>query len=129
MDSVGRSDPVLLVPREVGTRYNARVLDPLSASRVAGQSVLQPTVYLGDRLLVGGGADGTTHEALAEAAHQTRLQVVTPEGHRARRAHLIAAARDAGHDDPESLVHTVHQLEPASRSAVAPDAWEVLQGF
>jgi len=58
------SDPTLAVPQWLLARYNARVLDPAKAVRVARQPVLRPTVYLADKLIVSGEANDSVRDEL-----------------------------------------------------------------
>jgi serine protease len=123
------SDPVIAVPAWLLARYNARVLDPATAVKTAGQNPIRPTVYLGDKLLVSGVAGNATRDALTKAAASKGLTLVPPLAHVARRDQLVEVARAAGRSDADSMFHTLVHLEPAAGTAVAADAWEVLQTF
>ncbi len=122
-------DPVISVPADILVRYNARVLDPATAAKVADQPAPRPTVYLADRLVVSGTADNLTRDDINAAAAEKQLRLVPALEHVKRRARFVALARDAGHDDAESHFTTTHQLQPVEGAAVVADAWEVLQTF
>jgi hypothetical protein len=123
------ADPVLAVPPQVLARYNARVLDAATALRVAGQPPVRPTVYLPDRLLVSGAADDETREHLTQAAVERGLTVVPPLLHDERRTTVVSALRQGGHENPETVLPTLHELVPSEGEASRADAWEVLQTF
>jgi serine protease len=103
----GDIDPVL-PPPEVLARAGARVLDPATAARFAGQ-VLRPAVYVTDELLV----------------HHSRLTAV--------RTFLADAAKelDLDPDIPGDVTSAqsgvVVRFRPLAGRAVTVDAWEVLQ--
>src|SRR4051812_14076773 len=69
-------EPMIAVPPDVLARYKARVLDPSTAVKVAGQGEVRTTVYLSDKLIVGGAADEDTRVALTEAAKSKGLVLV-----------------------------------------------------
>jgi subtilisin family serine protease len=123
------SDPVISVPPEVLARYNARVLDPATATKVAGQRRVRSTVYIGDQLLVSGAADDSTFEMLMKAAQSKGLTLDRPQDRAGRREDLVSVGREAGLENAGSVFHEVVQLQPAKGTAAAPDAWEVLQTF
>jgi hypothetical protein len=123
------SEPLIAVPPEVLARYNARILDPSSAMKVAGQPEFRSTVYIGDKMVVSGAATQLSRDLLTQAASQLHLDIRPPLERAQRRDQLVAAARTAGREDAEGLFHSVHELVPMQGSAVAPDAWEVLQTF
>src|ERR1700753_1604738 len=58
MAPVPDRQPDLVPPWEILQAYGARVLDPTDAVRITPQEVVYPTVYIGDQLLVAGGAPG-----------------------------------------------------------------------
>jgi subtilisin family serine protease len=124
-------EPAYTVPPEVLARYNARVLDPATAPRVAGEPPLRPTVYLADKLLVSGVTPDFARSALTAAAAAKQLKLVPPvsEDGPSRSEQLVSAARAAGHPEPEQATPTLHSLEPVDGAAAVADAFDVLQAF
>lgn len=122
-------DPVVVVPPEVLARFNARVLDPSTALKVAGQPQLGSTVYLADRLLVRGAVHEDLLSVLNAAAAPSNLTVTLPAAHAARREQLVAAAREMGADNADDLLPTVAVVSPIEDKAAQVDAWEVLQNY
>src|SRR3954465_10205993 len=82
------ADPVLAVPPPILSRYGARILDPATAVKVAGQGEVRSTVYISDKLIVGGAANDDTREALTRAAESKGLTLVPPIVHTDRRQRL-----------------------------------------
>jgi len=123
------SDPTLAVPQWLLARYNARVLDPAKAVRVARQPVLRPTVYLADKLIVSGEASDSVRGELTESARSKGLRIEPPLEHEKHRERLVSAARTAGRPDADTRFTTLHALEPVDGVAVVADAWDVLQTF
>ena len=123
-------EPIIAAPPEVLARFNARILDPSTASLAAGQDgTLRPTVYVGHRLLIHGAATDVSRRALDEAAAEHNLQLKPPAAFKARRAKRVRMARRLGFEDPESLFIDMHHLEPAKGAAAPPDAFRVLQTY
>ncbi len=117
-------DPMIDVPDQVLARYNARILDPTTATRVSGQQPIRRTVYVADRLIVGRGLQDDTNTALEEAAAHYGLRVV--DAVEKTRATGVAAQLNRRID----RIPKVLRLEPAGTEATAaPDAWQVLQTF
>src|SRR3954451_1809744 len=112
------NDPVVVVPPEVLAKYKARVLDPSTAVKVAGQGEVRSTLYLSDKLIVGGAANEDTRQALTQAAESKGLVLVPPIVHQRRREQLTSHARGLGRDDADTLFHTVVHLQPAEGAAV-----------
>lgn len=119
-------DPVLAPPAEILQRYHARVLAPATATVVAGQARIRPTVYIADHLIVSGRADATTRAALQEAARRFGLTLVLDERAGAPKAPTVAARAQL----PTDRVPVRLRLVPNSGGPTpAPDAWQVLQTF
>jgi hypothetical protein len=123
------AEPVIAVPPDVLQRYNARVLDPAQAAKVAGQPLVRSTVYLADKLLVSGAASDDTRGLLAKVAAGKGLALVPPPGRVGLRERLLAVARNLGLASAPPSFADVYELQPAPGQAVVPDAWEVLQAF
>jgi Subtilase family len=123
------SDPVISVPAAVLARYNARVLDPSTAVRVAGEPAIRPTVFLADKLLVSGQAAFDTRDALTKAAEDNHLLIKPPLVRDRHAATLADAARAAGRSDADAVFPQLHELLPTPGAAVVADAWQVLQTF
>jgi hypothetical protein len=123
------AEPLLSVPPEVLTRYNARVLDPATAAKVADQPPPRPTVYLADRLIVSGSADGQIREEIVTAAAERSLRLVPPVASAQRRDAFVALAREVGHADADDRFSTTHQLQPIAGTAVVADAWGSCRPF
>ncbi|HTZ42872.1 MAG TPA: hypothetical protein VMB79_03350, partial [Jatrophihabitans sp.] len=109
---------------------NVRVLDPSTALRVPGQQPPQPTVYIGDALLLRQVPDGTdTIAALQAAAAEHNLVVTVSPAEQ----QLVDLARRLGisEQDAQPLLSRVHLTpdESADQAAPPPDAWQVLQTF
>jgi len=122
-----RREPVLAPPPETLLRYNARMLDPVAAYRLADQAPIRPTVYVSDQLIASGAMDEDARLALTEAASVHGVEIVSDVTASAAREHLSAIARDVG---IAPSLPTRLRLVPASREArPAPDAWSVLQTF
>lgn len=121
-------EPVIVVPPDVLARYNARILDPTAAPKVAEQAV-RSTVYIADKLIVNGATPDLARSALTDVANTLNLRLEPPVVRDDRRTQLVAAARSAGRDDAESAFHSVHDLLPVEGHAAVPDAWRVLQAY
>jgi subtilisin family serine protease len=122
------ADPLLSVSPVVLARYNARVLNPPEAARVAGQTTIRSTVYISVKLLVGADADDDLLGALEKAARSLGLTVVRSDGQFADGADAITARR-AGGTNARLLFPVVVQLQPVPGASAPVDAWEVLQAF
>lgn len=121
-----RREPVLTPPADILQRYNARVLDPTTATVVAGQPPVRPTIYIADHLIVSGAADSTTQGALAEAARRLGYALILDEPGKGLRAPEVAARAQL----PSAHLPIRLRLVPNSGAATpAPDAWTVLQTF
>jgi hypothetical protein len=123
------SDPVIAVPQWILARYNARVLDPALATKVAGEPPIRPTVYIADKLIVSGAASQSIRDELTAAANDKQLRIEPPLVRVELRERYVAAAREAGREDADTLFGTVHELIPVEGAAVVADAWDVLQSF
>jgi subtilisin family serine protease len=123
-------EPVFDVPDDVLERYNARVLDPTTATVVPGQPPLRKTVYLADRLLVNGIASRDSRSALTAAAADRGYKIEPPLLPPELAEPREALRRSVGIPD-EHLFNTVAvYLVPNGSRPVAPaDAWEVLQTY
>jgi hypothetical protein len=124
-----QNDPLLIVTPEVLARHNARVLDPTTAVLVAGQSPIQTTVYIGNKLIVSGRADAATLDALDQAAAANGVVVVREPLRTTRHDRLTDIARSVDHPEAAVLFPVVVDLVPAPGGAVTVDAWSVLQSF
>jgi len=121
-----RSEPPLDPPADVLLRHNARVLDPATALRIAGQAPIRPTVYIADTLLVSSSADEPARNALEQAATRFGLQLVGDEPSRAMRSHDVAAR---AHMVPQRMPIRVRLVPNSPEPTAAPDAWNVLQAY
>jgi len=122
-----RREPVLAPPAETLLRYNARVLDPVSAYRLAGQTRIRPTVYVSDQLIARGAMDEDGRRALAEAASAHGYEVISELTAGAAREHLSTVARDL--EIAASLPTRLRLVSANGEARPAPDAWSVLQTF
>jgi hypothetical protein len=121
-----RSEPPMDPPADVLLRHNARVLDPATALRIAGQAPIRPTVYIADSLLVSSSADQPARNALEQAAARFGLQLVGDDPSKAMRSQDVAArARMVAARMPIRVRLVPNSAEPTA----APDAWNVLQAY
>lgn len=122
-------DPVVAVAPEVLARYNARILDPATARRVADHDDFRSTVYIADKLLISGAARQFARTALDTAAKTLHLELHPPAAFDERRNDVVRSAVAAGIRDAEQLFVSVHEVRPQAGIAAVPDAWDVLQTF
>ncbi|MDP9115920.1 MAG: S8/S53 family peptidase [Actinomycetota bacterium] len=122
-----RHEPVIALSAELVDRLNVRVLDPADAVQVPGQPRVKSTAYIGDRLIVSGGASDDTRSALAQAAieHDLSIVVDVDAGH-LRTAELARRLRVTS---PTMFAETVRLVAGGSTATKPPDAWRVLQSF
>jgi hypothetical protein len=104
---------------ELLARHGALVLDPLTATRLPGQPVPRPTVYVADSLIV--------PSQVAHSDDLTRLIVdaaategLYPQG-------LFPDDDGDAHDDLVVPAHVVRLVPSGAKPVSAPDAWQVLQ--
>src|SRR3954451_22146980 len=122
-------EPVVVIPPSVLERYNARVLDPATSTRVVGQDNLRSTVYIADQLLIIGGVrDEAARKTLNDAANELGLEF-RPALEPDRRAKLRDALARIDRQDLADELPTVHTLVPMAGSTALADAWAVLQSF
>ena len=112
------------VGRATLARYNARVLDPVTAVRMPGEARIFPTIYIADSLLVGGEAADVAVPILADVAAEQGLRLAATDEPRPLRD--FGLGRDSGVD---VLLPRRVTLRAAGDTPAAPDAWSVLQGF
>ncbi len=104
---------------ELLVRHGALVLDPLTASRLPGQPVPRPTVYVADTLIV--------PAEVARADDLTRLIVDAAAAEGLYPQGLFPSSDGREHDDTLVPVHVVRLVPTGATPVSAPDAWQVLQ--
>ncbi len=125
-----QQDPLILIPPDVLSRHNARLLDPATAVQVAGQTPIRSTVYIADKLIISPHPANQARAVLESAAMDLGLVIAPPTEERtARTAALRGCAARSTRAAAQRYFPTTVQLVPAPGRAVAPDAWEVLQAF
>ena len=120
-------EPILLPSPDVLLRYNARVLDPSSASRRFPDEVIRPTVYVGNRLLVRGLPPGSVRYGALEQAARTNKLSLTPYPGDVRRDEALREV--TGHGGAVPNYPQRYELKPLETPATPADAWPVVQTY